>query len=81
MAKGDLIMSRVRKVVASEGKGSTPQKASESDSQGNDSKLELMMAKFMANMDEKLQQMDTRFGEKFSGIDKRLDEINGRLTQ
>ena len=35
----------------------------------------------MTNIEEKFQQMDTRFGEKFSGLDKRLDEMNGRLTQ
>ena len=65
LAKGDLIMSRAKKGVASEGKGATPQEES-----GSDSKVELMMAKFIAMMEEK-----------FSGYHKRFDEINERLKR
>ena len=70
-------MSRVRKVVASEGKGATPQKESGSDSKGNDTKLEQMIEKLMVNMEE----MKSSFEEKISGLDKRLGEMNGRLTK
>ena len=56
-------MSRLGKGVASEGKCATSQEES-----GIDSKVEPMMAKFMAMMEEK-----------FSGYYKRFDEINERL--
>ena len=76
LTKGDLIMSRAKKGVASEGKGASLQEES-----GSDSKVEFMMAKFMANIKEKFQQMDTRFDEKLSGLDKRLEERLTRLEK
>jgi len=48
LAKGDLIVSRAKKGVTSERKGAIPQEES-----GSDSKVELMMAKFMANIEER----------------------------
>ena len=39
------------------------------------------MAIFLSNIEGKLQQMDTRFGEKFSGLDKRPEEHITRLEK
>ena len=58
-------MSRVRKGVTSDGKRSTPHEESGSDSNG-----EIFVAKPMATI-----------AEKFSGLDKRLGEMNRRLTR
>ena len=41
----------------------------------------LVMTKFMANIEEELQQMDTCFEEKLSVLDKRLEERLTRLEQ
>ena len=57
-------MSRAKEGVASEGNSATSQKS------GSDSKVEHMMARFMAMMEEK-----------FSGYYKRFDEINERLER
>ena len=69
-------MARVRTGVASEGKGATPQEES-----GVDSKLELVMAKIVAMMEDKFQQMGTRVEDKLSGLDKRLKERLTRLEK
>ena len=61
-------MSRAKKGVTSEGKGATPQEEAESDST-----VELMMATFMAIIQEIFQQMDTRFEENLSVDDKHLE--------
>ena len=58
-------MSRAKKGVASEGKDAIPQEES-----GSDSKVELMVVKFMATIEEKL-----------SGFDKRIEEMNGCLER
>ena len=58
-------MSRVKKGVTSGGKGATSQEGSRADS-----KLELMMGKFMVNIEEKFQEINMRFAE----IDIRYEE-------
>jgi len=61
-------MLREKKGVTSEGKGATPQEESESDST-----VKLMMATFMAIIQEISQQIDTRFDENLSVDDKHLE--------
>ena len=65
LAKDDSIVPQAKKGVASEGKGATPQEES-----GSDSKVELMVAKFIVTLEEKL-----------SGFNKHLEEMNGHLTR
>ena len=65
-------MSRVKKGVASGGKGATSQEGSRADS-----KLELMMEKYMVKLEEKFYEITVRFAE----IDRRYEERFTRLEK
>ena len=70
MAKGDLIMSRAKKGVVSEGKGVTQQEDVESDSSSE------LLAKIVAVMEEKF----LGFEKRLDSISERLEQKVWVLT-